>query len=577
MDSSTLPPELAPELASALAGADLDAQDDGLALSVAWSRHDPGQLGELLWLSLAEREARVFGRGESHEDPKRLYLIRWQPDGHVRRSSECPRISRKQLRLSVTPRSTLQVENLGSCPLAFDGREVQRAELGPGGTIWLQSEVLFVCVKRPRRRRASLASIGLPAHDFGRADSLGFVGESAAIWDVRESVAAAALQHFHVLVLGASGSGKELVAKAIHDLSSRRARTLVSRNAATIPESLADAELFGNARGYPQAGMPERPGLIGAAHESSLFLDEIAELPLALQARLLRVLDEGDYQRLGEAHSRRSELRLIGATNRAPDELKHDLLARLTLRIAVPDLNARREDIPLLVAHLLRRQAVRDPSLAARFFPDGDANRNPRVSPRFIERLLKHEYTTNVRELASMLAMATLDSSSTYVDARPMAPRSHASVTTTTVPPLGRPLAESWLSADENLRLELLRKHRFSPTSCGRDAAYPGNRQTADLHFRHLVCRALARTSSNVEATAKLLAGEDPTLFDKCQARARTFLSNLEERVAKESAEDLNSSLADEWKGLLDAVLPLVSQLRANRIATNPSHTDSTE
>ncbi len=134
-----------------------------------------------------------------------------------------------------------------------------------------------------------------------------------------------------------------------------------------------DAELFGHAKNYPNQGSPERRGLVGEADGGTLFLDEFAELPASLQAHLLRVLDDGEYHRLGDARARRADLRLIAATNRPEQSLKHDVLARLKARIAVPDFDARREDIPLLVAHLLRRQAAGAPALLERFFPGGAA------------------------------------------------------------------------------------------------------------------------------------------------------------------------------------------------------------
>src|SRR5208283_3694878 len=107
-------------------------------------------------------------------------------------------------------------------------------------------------------------------------------------------------------------------------------------------------------------GMPERPGLIGEAHQSTLFLDEFAELPRNLQSHLLRVMDDGGYQRLGEAKARHSDLRIVAATNGRPEDIKHDVLARFLLRVSVPSLAARREDIPLLAVHLLRRHAMLD-------------------------------------------------------------------------------------------------------------------------------------------------------------------------------------------------------------------------
>ena len=139
------------------------------------------------------------------------------------------------------------------------------------------------------------------------------------------------------LLLGESGTGKELAARAVHQLSQRGRQQFVARNAATLPAGLIDAELFGNAKNYPNPGMPERRGLIGEADGGSLFLDEIGELPVELQAHLLRVLDgDGEYQRLGEGVARRSNFRLIAATNRDPSTLKHDLAARFTARIELP-------------------------------------------------------------------------------------------------------------------------------------------------------------------------------------------------------------------------------------------------
>jgi two-component system nitrogen regulation response regulator GlnG/two-component system response regulator HydG len=181
---------------------------------------------------------------------------------------------------------------------------------------------------------------------------------------------------------------------------------MVTRNAATLPEGIVDAELFGNARNYPHQGMAERPGLIGHADGSTLFLDEFAELPSAVQPHLLRVLDNGEYHRLGESVARRSDFRLVAATNRPIEFIKEDLRARFSFRIDVPDLNARREDIPLLVRHLLRRLGRRDAHMAARVFPGGDVDREPNLSFEFVKKLVALSYRTNVRELESLLLSA---------------------------------------------------------------------------------------------------------------------------------------------------------------------------
>jgi DNA-binding NtrC family response regulator len=183
-----------------------------------------------------------------------------------------------------------------------------------------------------------------------------------------------------------------------------------------------DAELFGNAKNYPNPGMVERPGLIGEAHGSTLFLDEVGELPLTAQAHLLRVLDRGEYQRLGEARARMSDFRLIAATNREASALKPDLLARLTFRIAVPDLNARQEDIPLLARHLLRCMAERGDPAALDLFAGRDPQAEPRIPLSWMLKLLRHRYQANVRELEGLLWGAMGAPESPEASAIPPAP-----------------------------------------------------------------------------------------------------------------------------------------------------------
>jgi DNA-binding NtrC family response regulator len=191
-------------------------------------------------------------------------------------------------------------------------------------------------------------------------------------------------------------------------LSAAAPRRLIARNAATIPEGIADAELFGNAKNYPNAGMPQRKGLVGEADQSTLFLDEFAELSAGVQARLLRVLDDGEYQSLGDAHARRAAFRLVAASNRPQSALKPDLLARFRFRIELPDLNARREDIPLLVRHLLVSHA---PSRAARqavaSASGSEQDLDAQIWCELIGESLRRPYATNVRELAAWLTEAT--------------------------------------------------------------------------------------------------------------------------------------------------------------------------
>jgi DNA-binding NtrC family response regulator len=249
-----------------------------------------------------------------------------------------------------------------------------------------------------RRQRLGGAAAN-PRHVFGQADAHGLVGESPAAWQLRSDVAFAAGRGGHVLILGATGTGKELVAQALHARSGRPG-PLVSRNAATLPESLVDAELFGNPKGYPNPGVPDREGLVGAAHRGTLFLDEFADLPSAAQAHVLRVLDAGEYQRLGESRQRRSDFRLIAATNRPEGALRSDLLARFDFRIRLPELASRREDIPLILRHLFTVIARDEPALGARYALPGGS---PRLAAGFVSRLLRQTFDANVRDLRHLL------------------------------------------------------------------------------------------------------------------------------------------------------------------------------
>ncbi|WP_437730060.1 sigma 54-interacting transcriptional regulator [Sorangium sp. So ce1335] len=377
-------------------------------LVIAWSREEPSRVGEA---ALVEGRC-VLGRGgpQAQDGAPRLAFHRQRPMGWAAMPPlEGPRISRLQLEIEPTQDGLLAVRSVGRCPLFINGQLATQGLLKPGDTLMLQNALVLLVV----RRRWSLEVIQslreAPRFSFGDADAHGIVGESPAVWALRSSLAFAAQSGNHVLVRGESGAGKELAARAIHALSRRRAGVFVARNAATFPEGLVDAELFGTARGYPNAGSPERPGLIGEADGGTLFLDEIGELPPHLQAHLLRVLDrDGEYQRLGESRVRRSDLRVIAATNRPDESLKHDFLARFVITLSVPGLPERREDIPLLLRHLLVAVAARgSPELTDRFFERrGDRLAEPRIAPALVEALLRHAYTHHLRELERIMWIA---------------------------------------------------------------------------------------------------------------------------------------------------------------------------
>jgi DNA-binding NtrC family response regulator len=375
------------------------------ALLIAWAPAEPDRTGAVA-LFEPDAGARILGRSEpaGGASGERVVFHRQRPGVTERMPPLASAgISREQLRIRLE-NGGLRVLRIGKCAMEVRGTIVDSCILKPGDTLLLRGQLLLFCTRRPWKmeplRSASLAD----APPFGAPDSFGIVGESPAVWRLRDRIAWTATADEHTLLLGGSGSGKELCARAVHALSSRAKGPFVARNAATIPSSLIDAELFGNVKGYPNPGMPERPGLVGAADHGTLFLDEIGELSQELQANLLRVLDEGgEYHSLGASAARRSHFRLIGATNRDPSALKHDLAARLVVRLDVPGLDDRRDDIPLLARHLLARATEKSPEATRRFLPSAGGRPELRVKASLLDHLLAQRYTTNIRELNALL------------------------------------------------------------------------------------------------------------------------------------------------------------------------------
>jgi transcriptional regulator with PAS, ATPase and Fis domain len=224
------------------------------------------------------------------------------------------------------------------------------------------------------------------------------LGTSGVMAEVRRGVERAAPAPFAVLIEGESGSGKELVAKAIHRTSSRRDRPFCTLNCAALPDDLVEAELFGHARGAFTGAVAERTGVFEEAHGGTLMLDEIGELSPRAQAKVLRVIQEGELRRIGDNVSRRVDVRIVSATNR---DLRHevtagrfrlDLLYRLdVVRIVVPPLRERRDDIPALAEHFWREAAARVGSRAT-------------LATATVAALARYDWPGNVRELQNVLA-----------------------------------------------------------------------------------------------------------------------------------------------------------------------------
>jgi transcriptional regulator with GAF, ATPase, and Fis domain len=206
-----------------------------------------------------------------------------------------------------------------------------------------------------------------------------------------------------VLILGESGSGKELFAREVHQRSRRAERPLITVNCSAIPHEVFESEFFGHVRGAFTGAVRDRPGRFQLAHGGTIFLDEVGDIPLDLQPKLLRVLQEGQYERVGEDVTRHVSVRVIAATNRdlsvdvKAGRFREDLYYRLTVfPLQIPPLRDRRDDIPRLAAHLVTL-AAKKLGLPA-----------PRISEQQCEQLQRYDWPGNVRELQNLIERAVI-------------------------------------------------------------------------------------------------------------------------------------------------------------------------
>ncbi len=305
-----------------------------------------------------------------------------------------------------------------------------------------------------------------------RADSANFIAQSAAMRPVIELIQRIGPSDANVLITGEHGSGKEVVARALHAVSPRVGRPMVCVNAGSIAETLFESELFGHVKGAFTGAAADRAGRFELADQGTLFLDEIANLPLNQQAKILRVLEIGDFERLGSSRTRKVDVRLISATNAelhcevAAGRFREDLLFRInTVHIHLPPLRERGEDIQLLAMHFLRQYANRYRRDVTGF---DDAA---------VGAMLSHPWPGNVRELDHVVQRAVL-----------LASR------------------------------DLIATHELGLTSALRPAA-ENSRESLNLEHteRELIRKALEHTKGNVAEAAKELGLSRSGLYRRLQ------------------------------------------------------------
>ncbi|SFI08957.1 sigma-54 interaction domain-containing protein [Modicisalibacter xianhensis] len=342
------------------------------------------------------------------------------------------------------------------------------------------------------RLRASLDTLNDGARRRSLSERLAddLLGHSSCMTALREQIVRAAETSLSVLLQGETGSGKDRVARALHRLSSRAKGPFIALNCAAIPETLLESELFGHVRGAFSGADQSRQGLLGEANGGTLFLDEIGDMPLTLQAKLLRVLESGRYRPLGDSEERRADLRLVAATHQPLHEriregrFRADLYYRLgQFPLTLPPLRERRDDIPQLAAA----------------FVDDFCRREKRqelgLTPAALRLLRERDYPGNVRELRNIVDYACA------------------------VTPPGRDIEPSCL-----LDIAPVRQASGDPEETPHDARErPVSRNISDLrqalrdYEAHIISDCLSRYGGNRALAAKHLGLPKRTLAYKCQ------------------------------------------------------------
>jgi DNA-binding NtrC family response regulator len=305
------------------------------------------------------------------------------------------------------------------------------------------------------------------------------VFKSKSMQEIEELVDAMAPSEANVLITGESGVGKEVVANLIHSRSRRADRPMIKLNCAAFPQTMIEGELFGYVKGAFTGAMNDFPGMIAEASRGTLFLDEVSDMPIDLQTRFLRVLQEREYRPLGSTRVLKADFRVIAATNRpipqalADNRLRSDLYYRLnTFQIEVPPLRERKQDIPPLVTFFVKQFAAQL------------GKPEPEISPEAFQKLLDYSWPGNVRELQNTMEYAVV------------------------------------LARNNTVTVKELPGELQLPTALQQVAASPQGVQSLDQMERVTILQALAQCHGNKKKAAELLGIQRPTLYNKLKRYA---------------------------------------------------------
>jgi DNA-binding NtrC family response regulator len=376
-----------------------------------------------------------------------------------------------------------------------------------------------------------------------RTSYYNIIGSSRPMQNIYEIIESIAESDANVMILGESGTGKELIANAIHFKSARSKKPFVKINCSALPKELIESELFGHTKGAFTGATMEKMGLIGQAAGGSLLLDEIAEMPVELQPKLLRVLQERVYYRVGSEKALEADFRLISATNRNPLDairdgaLREDLFYRInTIEIQVPPLRDRAEDVQHLAEHFLRIYAEK-------------YNRTVgSISQQAYERMFAYSWPGNVRELQNVMERAVLLAKGDVIEegAIPMpkpTARAAQAATAATAPPVSRPAAPVGVSAPPPAQLSDLTLEQLARLIVNKMPSPKSGGSRVDIFTQlegAIVRAALERTRGNKQAAANLLGLYRPRLYSMLRKH------NLHDTIRESEQSAPESDVAED-------------------------------
>jgi transcriptional regulator with GAF, ATPase, and Fis domain/CHASE2 domain-containing sensor protein len=361
----------------------------------------------------------------------------------------------------------------------------------------------------------------------------GIVYRSKVIDSVVEIIKKASPENATLLIAGESGTGKELVAQAIHSLSTRKDNNYVAVNCSALTESLLESELFGHVKGAFTGAYADKKGKFEAAHKGTIFLDEIGETSENFQAKLLRVLQTGEIEKVGSAKRSVVDVRVIAATNKNLEEevknkkFREDLYYRLNvIQIKLPPLRERKEDIEILTPYFLNKESS-----------------EIKLSKAVSKALLDYEWKGNVRELESVIKRGVIFAKSEGRDILHLSD-------------LPKEIVKSSKYQFEELVLESLRNKKFSHSSVSDTAKELGNvnRTMVAENFRGIVFKTLYENNFDINKSAKIISETDDTeANEKVLAKIETFISNIKNDIDKTGTNNFDTikgSFASKYKNL---------------------------